>query len=139
MTWAVWAGLAAAFAALVAVFGKVGLTGADATVATAARAVVMAAITVAAVAALGKLGEAGRIAPRAWIFIVLSGAAGAASWICYFLALKNAPSTTAVAAIDRASVVLVFVLAVAFLGEAFTWKAALGAALCAGGAVLLSL
>jgi transporter family protein len=139
MGWTAYACLAAIFAALVALFGRIGLGGLDSTLATAVRAAVMAVLVVAFAATTGKLRGIDNVSARAWTFIILSGAAGAASWICYFRALKDAPSTSAVAAIDRSSVVLVFILAAAFLGEALTWKSALGAFLCAGGAALMVL
>ena len=135
--WIVYALLAALFAALVAILGKVGLRDVDATLATAVRAVVMAGFLVTAAAVLGKAGSVGDIPRRAFLFIVLSGAAGAASWFFYFLALPDG-TATGVAALDRLSVVLVFVLAVVFLGEAFSLKAALGALLVVAGAVLLT-
>jgi bacterial/archaeal transporter family protein len=135
--WIAYALLAALFAALVAVLGKVGLKEVDATLATAVRSVVMAGLLVTAALALGKAGKLGEISRRAFLFIVLSGAAGAASWLFYFLALRDGPAT-GVAALDRLSVVLVFVLAVLFLGEAFTLKAALGAVLVVAGAILLT-
>lgn len=135
--WVTYALLAALFAALVAILGKVGVREVDATLATAVRAVVMAAFLVTAAIVLGKTGGIGSISRRSFLFIVLSGAAGAASWLFYFLALREGPAT-GVAALDRLSVVLVFVLAVIFLGEAFSTKAALGAALVVVGAVLLT-
>jgi transporter family protein len=135
--WIGYALLAAFFAGLVAIFGKVGIKEVDATLATAVRAVVMAAFLVTAAIALGKTGSLGGISRRSFVFIVLSGAAGAASWLCYFIALREGPAT-GVAALDRLSVVFVFILAVAFLGEAFTAKAALGAALVVTGAILLT-
>jgi transporter family protein len=135
--WIAYALLAAFFAALVAVLGKVGLKEVDATLATAVRAVVMAGFLVTAALALGKAGKLDEISRRSFLFIVLSGAAGAASWLFYFLALRDGPAT-GVAALDRLSVVLVFVLAVVFLGEAFTPKAALGALLVVAGAILLT-
>jgi bacterial/archaeal transporter family protein len=135
--WIAYALLAALFAALVAVLGKVGLKEVDATLATAVRSVVMAGLLVTAALALGKGGKLDEISRRAFLFIVLSGAAGAASWLFYFLALRDGPAT-GVAALDRLSVVLVFVLAVLFLGEAFTLKAALGAVLVVAGAILLT-
>ena len=135
--WIAYALLAALFAALVAVLGKVGLKEVDATLATAVRAVVMAGFLVTAALVLGKAGKLDEISRRAFLFIVLSGAAGAASWLFYFLALRDGPAT-GVAALDRLSVVLVFVLAVVFLGEAFTPKAALGAVLVVAGAILLT-
>ena len=135
--WIAYALLAALFAALVAVLGKVGLKDVDATLATAVRSVVMAGFLVTVALALGKAGKLDEISRRAFLFIVLSGLAGAASWLFYFLALRDGPAT-GVAALDRLSVVLVFVLAVVFLGEAFTLKAALGAVLVVAGAILLT-
>ena len=135
--WIAYALLAALFAALVAVLGKVGLKDVDATLATAVRSVVMAGFLVTVALALGKAGKLDEISRRAFLFIVLSGVAGAASWLFYFLALRDGPAT-GVAALDRLSVVLVFVLAVVFLGEAFTLKAALGAVLVVAGAILLT-
>jgi transporter family protein len=135
--WIGYALLAAFFAALVAIFGKVGIKDVDATLATAVRAVIMAAFLVTAAVALGKTGGIGGISRRSFLFIVLSGAAGAASWLFYFIALREGPAT-GVAALDRLSVVIVFILAVIFLGDAFTAKAALGAALVVAGAILLT-
>lgn len=135
--WIGYALLAAVFAALVAIFGKVGVREVDATLATAVRAVIMAAFLVTAAVALGKTTGLGAISRKSFLFIVLSGAAGAASWLFYFLALREGPAT-GVAALDRLSVVIVFILAVIFLGEAFTPKAALGAALVVAGAILLT-
>jgi transporter family protein len=135
--WVVYALLAALFAALVAILGKVGLRDVDATLATAIRAVVMAAFLVAAALVLGKTRSIGELSQRALVFIVLSGAAGAASWFFYFLALRDG-TATGVAALDRLSVVLVFVLAVLFLGEAFSVKAAVGAVMIVMGAILLT-
>jgi transporter family protein len=134
--WVGYALLAAAFAALVAIFGKVGVKEVDPTLATAVRAVVMAVFLVGAALALGKTHVSG-ISGRAFAFIVLSGLAGAASWLFYFVALRDGPAT-GVAALGRLSVVFVFVFAVAFLGDAFTVKAALGAVLVVAGAILLT-
>ena len=135
--WIGYALLAAVFAALVAIFGKVGVREVDATLATAVRAVIMAVFLGTAAVALGKTGGIGDISRRSFLFIVLSGAAGAASWLFYFIALREGPAT-GVAALDRLSVVIVFILAVIFLGEAFTPKAAIGAALVVVGAILLT-
>lgn len=134
--WIGYALLAAVFAALVAIFGKVGVKEVDPTLATAVRSVVMAVFLVGAALVLGKTQVSG-ISARAFTFIVLSGLAGAASWLFYFIALRDGPAT-GVAALDRLSVVFVFVFAVAFLGDAFTAKAALGAMLVVVGAILLT-
>jgi len=128
--------LSAMFAGLVAIFGKVGVSKVDPTLATAVRALIMAGILVLAAAAVGGSGHLHEIDRRALLFIVLSGFAGAASWLCYFVALRLGPAP-GVAALDRLSVVFVLVFAIAFLGQAFTWKAAFGAALLTVGAILL--
>jgi len=134
--WIVYALLAALFAALVAIFGKVGVREVDATLATAVRVVVMAFFLVSVAALLGKTGSLGAVSRRSFLFIVLSASQALRRGCSYFLALREGPAT-GVAALDRLSVVLVFLLAVVFLGEAFTAKAALGAALVVVGAVLL--
>jgi transporter family protein len=135
--WVAYALLAAVFAALVAVLGKVGVKNVDATLATAVRAVVMMVVLVVAAAVLGKLRGLSSIDGRSFLFIILSGLAGAASWVFYFVALKHGPAA-AVAALDRLSVPLVFVLAIFFLGDAFSWKGAVGAILVVAGAILLT-
>jgi transporter family protein len=135
--WVTYALLAALFAALVAVLGKVGVKNVDTTVATAIRATVMMVVLVTAAIALGKAKGVTSIDRRSLGFIVLSGVAGAASWLFYFVALKHGPSA-GVAALDRLSVVLVFVLAILFLGDSFTWRGAAGAVLVVVGAILLT-
>lgn len=134
--WVLYAVLSAISAALVAVLGKIGIAKVDSTVATAARAVVMASAMIIAVVVLGKQRLIGGIDGRALLFIFLSGLAGAASWFWYFLALKNGPAS-GVVAIDRLSVVIVFIFAIVFLGERFTFLHATGAALVTLGAFLL--
>lgn len=135
--WILYALLAAVFAALVAILGKVGIAGVDPTLATAVRAVVMTVFLVAVAAALGKAQAVTAIERRAFLFIALSGVAGALSWLFYFLALRHGPAI-GVAALDRLSVVFVFVLAVLFLSEAFSWKAAAGALLVVAGTILMT-
>lgn len=135
-SWVIFGLLAAVFAALVAILGKIGVRDVDPTAATAIRAVVMAIVLVALTLVLGKAGSLRDVNGRALGFIVLSGLAGAASWVAYFVALRDGPAT-GVAALDRLSIVFVLLLAIPFLGETFTWRAALGAALIVAGAVLL--
>ncbi|MEZ5099603.1 MAG: EamA family transporter [Thermoleophilia bacterium] len=134
--WVVYALLAAVFAALVAILGKVGVRDVDPTVATAIRALVMAVILAALTVALGKAGVIRTVSVRSLGFIAVSGVAGAASWLFYFLALRHGPAV-GVAALDRLSVVFVVVLAALFLGEPFTWRGALGAALVVLGSLLM--
>lgn len=138
MTWVVYAILSAVFAALVAIFGKIGIAKVDTTLATTIRAVVMAGFFVIASLALGKFKLFGAFDARALVFVVLAGVAGALSWLFYFIALKAGPAS-GVAALDRTSVVMVFVLALLFLGEKFQIHTAVGALLVVAGAVLMSL
>lgn len=128
----------AAFAALVAVFGKLGVQNVDSTLATAVRAIVMAVFLVLVVLFLGKTQLLSSIDNKALFYIVLSGVAGALSWLCYFFALKVGPAH-GVAAIDRLSVIFVLILAALFLSESITWKTAIGGLLLTAGAILMTL
>jgi len=138
MHWSVYALLSAVFAALVAIFGKIGLREVDSTLATTVRSIVMALFLVAVSFGLGKFAFLGTITNKALIFIILSGIAGALSWLFYFFAIKFGP-VTGVVGIDKTSVIFAFVLAVLFLSEAFTWTKALGAVLVGAGALLMAL
>lgn len=134
--WIILSLLSAGFAALVAIFGKIGLQGLDTTLATTVRAAIMAAFLIAVSFAMGKINFAGLPHGRALLFIVLSGIAGALSWLAMFSALKIGPAP-GVAALDRLSVVFVLIFSILFLGTAFTWKAAAGACLIVLGAILM--
>lgn len=136
--WIVYAFGSAIAAALVAVFGKIGLKEADPTLATIVRGTVMAAFLLLAGVALRKFTALNfsTIDGKAWLFILLSALAGAASWLLYFLALKDGPAG-AVAVIDKLSVVLVVVIAAIFLGEMFTWKTAIGIVLTIVGTLFI--
>ncbi|MFH1246319.1 MAG: EamA family transporter [Candidatus Liptonbacteria bacterium] len=136
MNWVVLGLLSAVSAALVAVFGKIGIEHVDTTLATTVRAVIMVFFLVATSLLLGKAPLLHTIDNKALLYITLSGIAGALSWFFYFFALKLGPAS-GVAALDRLSVVFVFVLALLFLGEKFTYVSALGALFIAIGAVLM--
>ena len=136
--WVVYALLSALFAALVAILGKIGVKDVDTTLATAVRAVVMAVFLVSAALILGKGGLLEQLTSRPLLFIVLSGLAGAISWLFYFLALKEG-SASGVAALDRLSVVFVVILAALFLAEKLTWLKIGGALLLTLGAILITL
>ncbi len=136
MTWVFFAILSAIFAALVAIFGKIGIQGVDTTLATTVRSVIMAAFLLAVSLFLGKFASISSINSRILLFIVLSGLAGALSWLCYFFALKIGPAS-GVAALDRLSVVFVLILSVLFLAEKLTWKSVIGAGLISLGAVFM--
>jgi len=134
--WFVYALLAAVFAALVAIFGKIGIKGVDTTLATTARSVVMTAFLVLVSLSLGRFSSIGSISSRSLKFIILSGIAGALSWLFYFAALKIGLASR-VAIIDRLSVVFVVFLAALFLGEALTLKSIAGIILLTIGAIIL--
>jgi transporter family protein len=136
MGWIPLALIAAAFAALVAIFGKIGLQGVDTTTATTVRAIIMAGFLVAVSLSLGKLAPQALPQGKALLFIVLSGIAGAISWLAMFAALKIGPAP-GVAALDRLSVVFVLIFSLLFLGTQFTWKALIGAGLIVAGALLM--
>ena len=136
--WIIFALLSAAFAALVAILGKIGMTAIDSTLATAVRSIVMAGFLVVTALTLGKAKLLSTLDSRALTFIVLSGVAGALSWLFYFYALKHGPAT-GVAALDRLSIVFVVILAFLFLGEHLTWRVGMGAVLVTTGAVLMVL
>ncbi|ADL42258.1 protein of unknown function DUF6 transmembrane [Caldicellulosiruptor obsidiansis OB47] len=138
--WLIFGLLSALFASLVAIFGKIGLKGIDTNVATAIRAVIMALFLIVVVAFQGRLNKVGEILgdKKAILFIVLSGVAGAMSWLFYFLALKNG-KVQQVAPIDRLSVVFAIVLAAIFLGEKISFYTAIGVLLIAAGSIFVAL
>lgn len=138
MNWAFYAVLSAVFASLVAIFGKIGLKDVDSTLATTIRSIVMALFLIGVSLSLSKFSLIETVSGRAMAFIALSGIAGAISWLFYFLAIKMGPAS-AVAAIDKTSIIFVFVLAVLFLGESFTWLKAAGALFVGLGALLMVL
>lgn len=137
--WLILALLSAFTAALVALFGKMGLRGVDATLATALRSIIMAFFMVSAAIALGKFKgfTLQSLDGKGWLFIVLAGVAGALSWLFYFWAIKIG-NVSAVAAIDRLSIVFVVILAALLLGEAFTKYTALGSVLVVIGALFIA-
>ncbi|QHP55112.1 EamA family transporter [Pectobacterium carotovorum subsp. carotovorum] len=139
-SWLIYALLSAVCAAMVAIFGKIGLQNLDANTATAIRAVIMALFLVGVVVAQDKLALVGEVIAnkKALLFIVLSGVAGALSWLFYFVALKNG-NVAQVAPIDKLSVVFAVVLAVILLGEKISLMAGAGVALISVGALLVAL
>ncbi|MCM3129695.1 MULTISPECIES: EamA family transporter [unclassified Paenibacillus] len=138
--WLLYSILSAITAALVAIFGKIGLENIDSNSATAIRSVIMAIFLVGVIAVQGKFAEVGEILTqkKALSFIVLSGVAGALSWLFYFLALKYG-KVSQVGPIDKLSVVVAVILAVVFLGEKITWLNGMGVILIALGAILVAI
>ncbi|MFZ1469789.1 MAG: EamA family transporter [Paracoccaceae bacterium] len=135
--WQVWALLSAAFAALTAIFAKVGITGINSDLATLLRTVVILAALAILVVATGQWQPLGDLPGRSLWFIVLSGLATGASWLCYFRALKLGDASR-VAPVDKLSVVLVAVFAAIFLGERLGTTQWAGVTLIAAGAVLVA-
>jgi bacterial/archaeal transporter family protein len=136
--WVVWALLSAVFAAATAILAKIGLEGVDSDYATFFRTIVIALVLGSLVYGFGKWQSPAALPGRALLFLTLSGLATGASWVCYFRALKVGDASR-VAPIDKLSVVLVAVFAVAFLGERPAARDWAGIALVGLGVVLLSL
>ncbi|PLC07499.1 transporter [Variovorax sp. RO1] len=136
--WFVWAILSAVFAALTAILVKLGLAGVDADMATLVRTVVILVVLAAFVKATGKWTNPFELSPRTWTFLVLSGLATGASWVCYFRALKMG-NASQVAPVDKLSVVLVVLFAVMFLGERPSVREWGGVAMIAGGVLMLAI
>ncbi|CNH91513.1 EamA family transporter [Yersinia bercovieri] len=139
-TWLIYALLSALTASLVAILGKIGLQHLDANTATAIRAVVMALFLVGVVVVQGKFNLVGAILAdkKALLFVVLSGVAGALSWLFYFMAIKNG-NVSQVAPIDKLSVVFAVILAFILFGEKISLIAGFGVALITAGALMVAL
>ncbi|WP_296099680.1 EamA family transporter [uncultured Agrobacterium sp.] len=137
LSWQVWALLSAAFAALTAIFAKIGIENVNSDFATFIRTIVILLAAGLMVYVTGNWQSPATVTPRTWLFLILSGLATGASWICYFRALKIGDAAR-VAPIDKLSVVFVAVFAVLFLGERLSLPNWLGVILIACGAVLVA-
>ena len=134
--WVLWAVLSALFAALTAIFGKVGVEQINSDYATLIRTAIILVVVALIVAASGAWQPLASVSRKTYLFLLLSGLATGASWLCYYRALKLGPAS-GVAPIDKMSVVLVALFAVLFLGErplAHNW---IGIGLIALGAIPL--
>jgi len=137
-SWQVWALMSAAFAALTAIFAKVGVAHMNPDAATLIRTVVILIVLTGMVAATREVAALAGGSARTYIFLVLSGLATGASWVCYFRAL-HAGDAVRVAPLDKLSVVLVAVFGVVFLGERLSLVNWLGVVLVAAGAWFVTL
>ncbi len=136
--WVMWALASACFAAMTAVFAKVGVESVSPDVATLIRTVVILAVLGAIVTATGEIRQAADASARTYAFLILSGLATGASWLCYFRALSVGDAAR-VAPLDKLSVVLVAVFSVLFLGERLSVVNWLGIGLIGAGAWLVTL
>ena len=136
-TWQFWATLSAIAAALTAVFAKLGVKGIAPDVATFVRTIVIFFVVLAMLFFSNQLGALKSLSRNAVTFLVLSGIATGASWICYFRALDIGKAAQ-VASIDKLSVVLVAILGVFFLSEKLSASASLGIVLIAVGTILVA-
>ncbi len=137
LSWQFWALLSAGFAALTAIFAKIGIENVNSDFATFIRTIVILLAAALMLYITGNWQSPATITPRTWLFLILSGLATGASWICYFRALKIGDAAR-VAPIDKLSVVFVAVFAVLFLGERLSLPNWLGVVLIACGAVLVA-
>lgn len=137
LSWQFWALLSAGFAALTAIFARIGIENVNSDFATFIRTIVILLAAALMVYITGNWQSPATVTSRKWLFLILSGLATGASWICYFRALKIGDAAR-VAPIDKLSVVFVAVFAVLFLGERLSLPNWLGVILIGCGAVLVA-
>ncbi|UNQ74284.1 EamA family transporter [Infirmifilum sp. NZ] len=137
IAWLVYALLDALFAALATIFAKMGLSRVDPVVATGLRSIVMMVFTVSVMLLIRDKALITSLTTRETLFIILSGVAGALSWLLYFVALQYGKAVN-VAVVDRSSILFIIVLAALVLGEEITVKKAVAAGLVLVALVLIS-
>jgi transporter family protein len=136
-TWFFWALASAVFAALTAIFAKVGIEGIDSDLATLIRTAIILVVLSGFVYFAGKWSNPATLSVKTWGFLILSGLATGASWVCYFRALKIG-NASQVAPVDKLSLLLVAVFAFAFLGERPSAREWIGIALVGAGVFVLA-
>lgn len=136
--WFVFAILSAVFAALTSILAKVGIDGVNSNLATAIRTVVVLAMAWGMVFLTNAQSGISSITKKSWLFLILSGLATGASWLCYYKALQMGDASKVVP-IDKLSVVITLVLAFVFLHEDFTAKSLVGAVLITAGTLVMVL
>ena len=136
--WFVLALLSAIFAALTSILAKVGIEGVNSNLATAIRTVVVVVMAWGMVFLTNAQNGIAEISKRSWLFIILSGLATGASWLCYYRALQLGDASKVVP-IDKLSVVITLVLAFVFLQEQFTMKSLAGCILIGMGTMIMVL
>ena len=136
--WLLLALLSSVFAALTSILAKIGIEGVDSTLATAIRTAVVLVMAWGMVFLTNAQKGIGQIGRKSWIFLILSGLATGASWLCYYKALQMGQASKVVP-IDKLSVVITLILAFVFLHEQFTAKSIIGCALIGAGTLLMVL
>ena len=136
--WFVFALLSAIFAALTSILAKVGIDGVNSNLATAIRTVVVVIMAWGMVFLTNAQKGLSEIGTKSWIFLILSGLATGASWLCYYKALQMGEASKVVP-IDKLSVVITLVLAFVFLHEQFTYKSMIGSILIGIGTLVMVL
>ena len=136
--WFVLALGSAVFAALTSILAKVGIDGVNSNLATAVRTAVVLVMAWGMVFLTDAQGGLAAISRKSWLFLILSGLATGASWLCYYRALQIGEASKVVP-VDKLSVVITLVLAFVFLHEKFTWKSIAGAVLITAGTLLMVL
>lgn len=136
--WFVFALLSAVFAALTSILAKVGMEGIDSNLATAIRTGVVLMMAWGIVWVSGTVGGISAISTRGWVFLILSGLATGASWLCYYRALQIGEASRVVP-VDKFSVVITMVLAFLFLHETVDWKTIVGGVLITAGTLVMVL
>ena len=136
--WMILAILSAVFAALTSILAKIGIEGVNSNLATAIRTAVVLVMSWGMVFLTNAQKGIGQISQRSWMFLILSGLATGASWLCYYKALQMGEASKVVP-IDKLSVVITLVLAFVFLHEQFTTKSLIGCILIGAGTLLMVL
>lgn len=136
--WFLFALGSAVFAALTSILAKIGIGGVGSNLATAIRTAVVLILACGMVFLTNEQGGLAGISRKSWLFLILSGLATGASWLCYYRALQVG-DVSKVVPVDKLSTVITLVLAFALLGEKFTWKSALGAVLITAGTFVMIL
>lgn len=136
--WMILALLSAVFAALTSILAKVGIHNVDSTLATAVRTLVVVAMSWMMVFITNTQGGITEISRKSWIFLILSGLATGASWLCYYKAIQLG-DVSKVVPIDKLSVIFTLILAFVFLHEKFNAKSIIGCILIGAGTLLMAL
>lgn len=136
--WAIFAILSAIFAALTSILAKVGIEGINSNLATAVRTIVVVLMAWFMVFITGNQNGIVDISKKSWIFLILSGLATGASWLCYYKALQLGEASKVVP-IDKLSIVITIILAFIFLGEQITLKTLIGCCLIVAGTFVMIL